>query len=135
LREVARQGLLPYSSFFASTKPFGTPLAPVCLKYLLTAVVIVALPAQDAFNFLVDLSSYPNLVGISLHRRTLCDQRVAGVQCCNCHRIVASSKAANAYWPCTSKVSCEEYLRFPLPPQCCISPHNALVLSLPINAL
>lgn len=62
LREVARQGLLPYSSFFASTKPFGTPLAPLCLRYLLTAVVIVALPAQDAFNFLVDLSSYPNLV-------------------------------------------------------------------------
>ncbi|KAG0695186.1 amino acid permease-domain-containing protein [Suillus ampliporus] len=62
LREVARQGLLPYPRFFASTKPFGTPLAPVCLKYFLTVFVIVALPTQDAFNFLVDLSSYPNLV-------------------------------------------------------------------------
>ncbi|KAG0695133.1 amino acid/polyamine transporter I [Suillus ampliporus] len=62
LREVARQGLLPYPRFFASTKPFGTPLAPVCLKYFLTVFVIVALPAQDAFNFLLDLASYPNLV-------------------------------------------------------------------------
>ncbi|KAG1736583.1 amino acid/polyamine transporter I [Suillus lakei] len=62
LREVARQGLLPYPRFFASTKPFGTPLAPVCLKYLLTVFVVVALPARDAFNFLLDLASYPNLV-------------------------------------------------------------------------
>ncbi|OJA09794.1 hypothetical protein AZE42_08080 [Rhizopogon vesiculosus] len=62
LREVARQGLLPYPRFFASTKPFGTPLAPVGLKYLLTVLAIVALPAQDAFNFLVDVVSYPNQV-------------------------------------------------------------------------
>ncbi|KAG1738394.1 amino acid permease-domain-containing protein [Suillus paluster] len=62
LREVARQGLLPYPRFFASTKPFGTPLAPVCLRYFLTVFVMVALPAQDAFNFLVDLVSYPGQV-------------------------------------------------------------------------
>ncbi|KAG2145340.1 amino acid/polyamine transporter I [Suillus bovinus] len=62
LREIARQGLLPYPIFFASTKPFGTPLGPVCLKYLLTVFAIVALPARDAFNFLLDLASYPNLV-------------------------------------------------------------------------
>lgn len=62
LREVARQGLLPYPEFFASTKPFGTPLAPVALKYFLTLVVILALPAKDAFNFLLDLASYPHLI-------------------------------------------------------------------------
>ncbi|KAG2369071.1 amino acid permease-domain-containing protein [Suillus spraguei] len=62
LREIARQGLLPYPGFFASTKPFGTPLAPVCLKYFLTVLVILVLPARDAFNFLLDLASYPNLV-------------------------------------------------------------------------
>ncbi|OJA19107.1 hypothetical protein AZE42_10367 [Rhizopogon vesiculosus] len=62
LREVARQGLLPYANFFVSTKPFGTPLAPVGLKYLLTVFAIVSIPAQDAFNFLVDLASYPTLV-------------------------------------------------------------------------
>jgi amino acid transporter len=83
LREVARQGLLPYARFFASTKPFGTPLAPVCLKYLLTVFVIVALPARDAFNFVVDLISYPNLVfhaataiGLWLLRRR---RRLAGL--------------------------------------------------------
>ncbi|KAH9063884.1 amino acid transporter [Lactarius vividus] len=62
LREVARQGLLPYATFFASTRPFGTPLGPVALKYALTVLVISALPARDAFNFTVDLASYPSLV-------------------------------------------------------------------------
>jgi amino acid transporter len=64
LREVARQGLLPYPTFFASTRPFGTPLGPVALKYVLTVLVICVLPARDAFNFLLDLASYPHLVHI-----------------------------------------------------------------------
>ncbi|KAH8994984.1 amino acid/polyamine transporter I [Lactarius akahatsu] len=62
LREVACQGLLPYATFFASTRPFGTPLGPVALKYALTVLVISVLPARDAFNFTVDLASYPALV-------------------------------------------------------------------------
>ncbi|KAI0303719.1 amino acid/polyamine transporter I [Multifurca ochricompacta] len=62
LREVARQGLLPYPTFFASIRPLGTPLGPVALKYALTVLVISVLPARDAFNFLLDLASYPGLV-------------------------------------------------------------------------
>ncbi|KAL5486068.1 hypothetical protein ACEPAI_7112 [Sanghuangporus weigelae] len=61
IREVARQGLLPWPEFFASTRPFGTPLGPVLLKYSLTVLVIIALPAADAYNFLLDLASYPHL--------------------------------------------------------------------------
>ena len=62
IREVARQGLLPYPGFFASTAPFGTPLGPVVLKGVLTFIVILAIPARDTFNFVLDLASYPNLV-------------------------------------------------------------------------
>lgn len=62
IREVARQGLLPYGSFFSSTAPFGTPLAPAGFKLALTYIVIAAIPAKDAFNFLLDLASYPHLV-------------------------------------------------------------------------
>jgi len=40
-REVARQGILPFSAFFASTKPFGTPAAPMLLKFVLTSIVII----------------------------------------------------------------------------------------------
>ncbi|KAF8968156.1 amino acid transporter [Flammula alnicola] len=62
IREVARQGLLPYPAFFSSVKPFGTPLAPSGLKGFLTILVILAIPAKDAFNFVLDLASYPHLV-------------------------------------------------------------------------
>ncbi|KAM6488831.1 Amino acid/polyamine transporter I [Amanita muscaria] len=34
IREVARQGLLPHPKFFASTRPFGTPIGPAALKCL-----------------------------------------------------------------------------------------------------
>lgn len=129
LREVARQGLLPYPRFFASTKPFGTPLAPVCLKYLLSVFAIVAIPAQDAFNFLVDLVSYPNLVGFLLNHRVLRDEQVPGFPCCNCYRVVASSEAANARWLCAFEVPREICFRFLLLSQRTISHYHALVWS------
>ncbi|CAI6334864.1 unnamed protein product [Periconia digitata] len=62
IRECARQGLVPWPHVWASTKPFGTPFAPTLLKWALTTIVILALPFGDAFNFLVDLRSYPDSV-------------------------------------------------------------------------
>jgi amino acid transporter len=32
IREIARQGILPYPAIWVSTRPFGTPLVPVLLK-------------------------------------------------------------------------------------------------------
>ncbi|KAL7424321.1 hypothetical protein Q5752_000003 [Cryptotrichosporon argae] len=60
LREVGRQGTLPYPRAWASTWPFGTPLAPYLLKWGMTMLMILAPPAGDAFNFVVDLSIYPS---------------------------------------------------------------------------
>jgi len=62
LREIARQGFLPFPAFFVSIRPFGTPLAPVSLKLLITVMIILAAPAADAVNLLLDLSVYPALV-------------------------------------------------------------------------
>ncbi|KDR71229.1 hypothetical protein GALMADRAFT_159475 [Galerina marginata CBS 339.88] len=59
IRECGRQGVLPYPRFWASTLPFNTPLGPYLLKWILTVIVIIAPPAGDAFNFIVDLQSYP----------------------------------------------------------------------------
>ena len=55
-----RQGVLPYPKFWASTRPFGTPLGPYTVKWGLTLIVILALPAGDAFNFVVNLAVYPS---------------------------------------------------------------------------
>ncbi|OAG06518.1 amino acid transporter [Paraphaeosphaeria sporulosa] len=66
MRECARQGLVPWPHVWASTRPFGTPFAPTLLMWFLTVVVILALPFGDAFNFLVDLRSYPDSVFLFL---------------------------------------------------------------------
>ncbi|KAJ5701687.1 hypothetical protein N7488_009235 [Penicillium malachiteum] len=60
LRECGRQGVLPWTKFWTSTKPFGTPIGPYLVKWGLTVVMILAPPAGDAFDFVVDLSIYPS---------------------------------------------------------------------------
>ncbi|KAJ3492939.1 hypothetical protein NLG97_g5046 [Lecanicillium saksenae] len=59
IREIGRQGVLPGTSFWVSTKPFGTPLGPYVLKWGMTFLMIAAPPAGDAFQFVVDLQTYP----------------------------------------------------------------------------
>lgn len=51
IRECGRQGVLPFPRFWASTRPFGTPLGPYAVKWFLTTIMIIAPPAGDAFNF------------------------------------------------------------------------------------
>jgi amino acid transporter len=76
IREIGRQGVLPYPKFWVTTKPFGTPIGPYLLKWGMTILMIVAPPAGDAFDFVVDLQNYPEsvfffamAVGIYLIRR------------------------------------------------------------------
>ncbi|KAM0717828.1 hypothetical protein Q7P37_006160 [Cladosporium fusiforme] len=59
IREIGRQGVLPYPKFWVTTKPFGTPIGPYMLKWAMTILMIVAPPAGDAFDFVVDLQNYP----------------------------------------------------------------------------
>ena len=51
IREAGRQGVLPWTEFWVSTRPFGTPLGPYAVIWGLTALMIVAVPAGDAFTF------------------------------------------------------------------------------------
>ncbi|KFA76382.1 hypothetical protein S40288_04795 [Stachybotrys chartarum IBT 40288] len=59
IREIGRQGVLPYPRFWVSTKPFGTPLGPYLLKWVMTFIMIVAPPYGDAFDFIISLRTYP----------------------------------------------------------------------------
>ncbi|KAM0430356.1 hypothetical protein ACHAQK_010687 [Fusarium lateritium] len=59
LRESGRQGVLPWTPFWVSTKPFGTPLGPYFTTWVITALMILAVPSGDAFNFVSDLGVYP----------------------------------------------------------------------------
>lgn len=62
-----RQGVLPFTRFWTSTRPFGTPLGPYFIKWVLTVIMIIAPPAGDAFNF----STY--LPATVSHISNLCD--------------------------------------------------------------
>ena len=128
LREVARQGLLPYPTFFASTRPFGTPLGPVALKYVLTVLVISALPARDAFNFVLDLASYPNLVRLALYFGNTSNENslmfaffFAGVRRRNCYRAVEASRStrqrriAQISVPSVGRCNCPVAPEMPIP--------------------
>lgn len=76
IREIGRQGVLPFAPFWVSVRPFGTPLGPYLLQWATTFLMIVAPPAGDAFQFVVSLKVYPegmfNLamaIGVYLIRR------------------------------------------------------------------
>ncbi|TXT11197.1 hypothetical protein VHUM_01948 [Vanrija humicola] len=66
IREIGRQGLLPFPKFWVSTRPFGTPLGPLLIIWLMTVLMISAPPAGQAFNFLVALKSYPDSFFLAL---------------------------------------------------------------------
>ncbi|KAG8165747.1 hypothetical protein KVR01_004299 [Diaporthe batatas] len=60
IREIGRQGVLPWTQFWVSTRPFGTPIGPYLLKWFVTFIMIVGPPAGDAFQFVVSLKTYPD---------------------------------------------------------------------------
>ncbi|KAG5966116.1 hypothetical protein E4U58_002582 [Claviceps cyperi] len=59
VQELGREGVLPFSRFFASNRPFNAPLAGLFAHWLVTAITVIAPPAGDAYNFVLNLISYP----------------------------------------------------------------------------
>ncbi|KAF7530867.1 hypothetical protein G7054_g9430 [Neopestalotiopsis clavispora] len=60
LRECGRQGVLPWTRYWVSTWPFGTPAGPYLFDWAVTLLVILAVPTGDAFNFVSDLAVFPS---------------------------------------------------------------------------
>ncbi|EME88719.1 uncharacterized protein MYCFIDRAFT_185287 [Pseudocercospora fijiensis CIRAD86] len=58
-QELAKEGVIPYSRFWASDWPFGSPSAGILLHFIPSFLVIVAIPFGDAYNFILDLEGYP----------------------------------------------------------------------------
>lgn len=59
VQELGREGILPFSRFFASNRPFNAPLAGLFEHWLICVIVILAPPPGDAYNFILNLISYP----------------------------------------------------------------------------
>ena len=83
LRECGRQGVLPFGQFWTQTKPFGTPLGPIFITWLINFIMIVAPPAGSAYNFILDMGTYSSyiftlclIIGLLRIRR---DRRLKGL--------------------------------------------------------
>ncbi|CAL1710391.1 unnamed protein product [Somion occarium] len=59
VQELGREGILPFSRLWASNKPFNAPAAGLFEHYIVSVVVMLAPPPGDAYNFLLNLISYP----------------------------------------------------------------------------
>ncbi|TFK34255.1 high affinity methionine permease [Crucibulum laeve] len=58
-QELGREGILPFSKFWGSNRPFNAPLAGLGLHWIVCLIVIFALPPGDAYNFVINVISYP----------------------------------------------------------------------------
>ncbi|KAF4126071.1 Amino acid permease [Geosmithia morbida] len=58
-QELGKEGILPFSRFWASNKPFNAPSASLFLHWIVTVIILVAPPAGPAYNFVVNLYTYP----------------------------------------------------------------------------
>ncbi|KAE8447040.1 hypothetical protein EG329_011175 [Mollisiaceae sp. DMI_Dod_QoI] len=59
-QELAKEGVLPFGRFWASSWPRGAPGAGLLLHFIPSFIVIVAIPAGDAYNFILDVEGYPS---------------------------------------------------------------------------
>ncbi|KAM4066360.1 amino acid permease [Hirsutella rhossiliensis] len=60
IQELAKEGLLPFSRFWASTRPFNSPAASLFLHWIVTTIVLFAPPGGPAYTLLVNVSAYAN---------------------------------------------------------------------------
>ncbi|KAF7303334.1 hypothetical protein MKEN_01297700 [Mycena kentingensis (nom. inval.)] len=58
VQELAREGILPFSAFLSSNRPFGAPLSALLVLYGISLLGVVAPPPGDAYLFLLSMSGY-----------------------------------------------------------------------------
>jgi hypothetical protein len=59
VQELGREGILPFSRFWASNKPFNAPLAGLFEHWLVSVIIMLAPPPGDAYNFILNVITYP----------------------------------------------------------------------------
>jgi amino acid transporter len=57
IQELGREGILPYSAFFASNKPFGAPFAGLLTQYIVSCLFVLGPPPGDAYLFMISSTS------------------------------------------------------------------------------
>ena len=58
-QELAKDRLLPFSDFWASCRPWGSPSSALFLHWVVSVAAIVIPPSGQIYSFLVEIGSYP----------------------------------------------------------------------------
>ena len=61
-QELAKEGVIPFPKFWASSWPAGAPSAGLLLHFIPSFIIIVAIPFGDAFDFIIDVEGYPTSI-------------------------------------------------------------------------
>ena len=59
ITQLGRSGVIPFSRFFGSSKPFNTPFTGLLEHWIIGVIFICAVPPGDSYNFILNLVSYP----------------------------------------------------------------------------
>ncbi|RAK82528.1 high affinity methionine permease [Aspergillus fijiensis CBS 313.89] len=59
VQALGREGVLPLSKFWASNRPFNSPATGLFEHWVVSIIIMLAPPPGDAYNFLVNLITYP----------------------------------------------------------------------------
>ncbi|OAT07518.1 high affinity methionine permease [Blastomyces gilchristii SLH14081] len=59
VQELGREGILPFSRLWSSNKPFNAPFAGLFEHWVVSVVIMLAPPPGDAYNFILNVISYP----------------------------------------------------------------------------
>ncbi|PMD47200.1 high affinity methionine permease [Hyaloscypha variabilis F] len=59
VQEIGREGILPFSRLWASNKPRNAPFMGLFEHWLVSVIIMIAPPPGDAYNFILNLISYP----------------------------------------------------------------------------
>ncbi|CZT11685.1 probable low-affinity methionine permease [Rhynchosporium graminicola] len=59
VQEIGREGILPFSRFWSSNKPCNAPFVGLFEHWLVSVIVMLGPPPGDAYNFILNLISYP----------------------------------------------------------------------------
>lgn len=59
VQQLGREGSLPFSRFFATLKPFNSPFVGLFEHWVICIITMLAPPPGDAYNFVLNLVSYP----------------------------------------------------------------------------
>ncbi|KAF2718141.1 putative methionine permease [Polychaeton citri CBS 116435] len=66
VQELGREGILPFSRFWASNRPFNAPLAGLFEHWVVSVIIMLAPPPGDAFNFILNANPRRSVISYPL---------------------------------------------------------------------